>query len=122
VEKIMIKTFRDLKVWQKAHSLVLNIYRITINFPKEEKYMLVSQIRRSAASVPTNIVEGFKRKSKKDYAHFINIADTSLEETKYHIILGKDLGYIAENDFNDLGRLCDEIGRMLYRFHEKLTK
>lgn len=80
----MIKTFRDLKVWEKA-------------------------------------VEGFKRKSKKDYAHFINIADGSLEETKYHIILAKDLGYLEEGDFNKLNGICDEIGRMLYGFHKKLT-
>lgn len=117
----MIKTFKDLNVWQKAHQLVLKIYKITQYFPAEEKYVLVSQIRRYAASIPTNIVEGFKRKSKKDYAHFINMADTSLEETKYHIILSKDLGYIKDDDFNVLGGLCDEIGKMLYRFYEKLT-
>jgi len=118
----MIKTFRDLNVWRKSHHLVLRIYKITVNFPKEEKYVLVSQIRRSASSIPTNIVEGFKRKSKKDYAHFINIAETSLEETKYQILLAKDLGYIDKNDFDNLGRSCDEIGKMLYRFYENLTK
>lgn len=117
----MIKTFRDLNVWQKAHKLVLNIYRITKDFPKEEKYGLVSQLRRSAASVPTNIVEGFKRKSKTDYAHFINIADSSLEETKYHLILAKDLGYISDKDLEDLSNMCDEVGRMLYSFYKKLT-
>ncbi len=73
----MIKTFRDLRVWQSAHSLVLEIYKITKHFPDEERYGLISQLRRSASSIPTNIVEGFKRKSKKDYAHFINIADAS---------------------------------------------
>lgn len=117
----MIKTFRDLKVWQKAHNLVLNIYKITNDFPKEEKYGLVMQLRRSAGSIPTNIVEGFKRKSKADYAHFINMADSSLEETKYHIILAKDLGYIKEKDFNNLNNMSDEIGKMLYGFHKKLT-
>lgn len=117
----MIKTFRDLNVWQKAHNLVLNIYKITKSFPMEERYGLVAQLRRSAASIPTNIVEGFKRKSKKDYAHFINVADASLEETEYHIILAKDLGYIKEKDFNRLNDLCNEIGKMLYGFHKKLT-
>ena len=91
----MIKTFRDLKVWQKAHCLVIIIYEITKSFPAEERYVLVSQIRRSAASISTNIVEGFKRRTNRDYAHFINIADTSLEETKYQIILAGDLGYIG---------------------------
>jgi four helix bundle protein len=117
----MIKTFRDLNVWQKAHNLVLNIYKVTKDFPREEKYGLVAQLRRSAASIPTNIVEGFKRKTKTDYAHFINIADGSLEETKYHLILAKDLGYLKEEDFNDLNNMCDEIGKMLYAFHKKLT-
>jgi len=117
----MIKTFRDLNVWQKAHNLVLKVYKITKKFPEEEKYGLVGQLRRSAASIPTNIVEGFKRKSKKDYAHFINIADSSLEETKYHIILANDLGYIKEDTFDELMELCDEVGRMLFGFHKKLT-
>lgn len=116
----MIKTFRDLNVWQKAHNLVIEIYKITRNFPKEENYGLVAQLRRSTSSIPTNIVEGFKRKSKKDYAHFLNIADGSLEETKYHILLAKDLGYIKKEDFNKLNDMCDEIGRMLFGFYKKL--
>jgi four helix bundle protein len=118
---MVIATFRDLKVWHKAHGLVLDIYRITKTFPVEEKYGLVSQIRRSATSIPTNIVEGFNRKSKKDYAHFINIANGSLEETKYHILLSRDLGYLAENDFNAMGNGCDEIGKMLYGFYQRLS-
>ena len=116
-----VKTFRDLKVWQKAHELVLEIYKTTKTFPMEEKYVLVSQIRRSAASIPTNIVEGFSRKTNKDYAHFINIANGSLEETKYHILLARDLGYIKENDFNVLKGGCDEIGKMLYSFYRTLS-
>ena len=117
----MIKTFRDLNVWRKSHDLVINVYKLTKNFPKEEKFGLVTQLRRSAVSMPTNIVEGFKRKSKADYAHFINIADSSLEETKYHLILARDLGYINDKDFDKLNNMCDEIGKMLYGFHKKLT-
>ena len=82
VEK-RIKSFKDLKVWEKSHSLVLKIYKITGSFPCEEKYGLTSQIRRSVSSIPTNIVEGYKRKTTKDYLHFLNISETSLEETKY---------------------------------------
>ena len=119
-EKNIVRTFRDLKVWQKAHELVLQIYRVTNAFPVEEKYVLVSQVRRSVASIPTNIVEGFNRKTKKDYAHFINIANSSLEETKYHILLARDLGYIGESDFNVLRGGCDEIGKMLYSFYRTL--
>ena len=117
----MIKTFRDLNVWQKAHNLVLEIYKITKGFPQEEKFGLVANLRRSAASVPTNIVEGFKRKSKKEYAYFISIADGSLEETKYHVLLAKDLSYIKEEEYRQLNELCDEIGRMLYGFYKRLT-
>jgi four helix bundle protein len=91
-----MKTFKDLKVWQKAHSLTLDIYKLTQSFPCEEKFGLVSQLRRSVSSIPTNIVEGFKRRSKKDFAHFINIAESSLEETKYNILLSYDLNYLKK--------------------------
>ena len=116
----MIKTFRDLNVWQKAHMLALEIYKITRRFPKEETYGLVVQLRRAAVSIPTNIVEGFKRRSKKEYAHFINIADGSLEEAKYQLLLSKELGYLDNTDFERLEILSDEIGRMLSGFHKKL--
>jgi len=108
-----VKTFKELKVWQKAHQLVLEIYKITRSFPKEERFGLVIQIRRSVSSIPTNIVEGFKRKSKKDFAHFLNIAESSLEETKYHLLLAHDLKYISNTVYNKLLKLCDEIGKML---------
>jgi four helix bundle protein len=117
----MIRTFRDLHVWQKSHQLVLGIYRATRDFPNEERYGLVSNLRRSAVSVPTNIVEGFKRHSRKEYAYFIRIADSSLEETKYHILLAKDLGYLKEESFEETMKLCDEIGRMLWGFYRSLT-
>jgi four helix bundle protein len=108
-----MQTFRDLKVWQKAHQLVLEIYKITKSFPADEKFGLTIQLRRSAASIATNIVEGFKRRSDKEYSYFLNIADASLEETKYHIILAHDLHYISERDFNALEESCNEVGRML---------
>lgn len=117
----MIRTFRDLKVWERAHHLVLEVYKVTKYFPSEERYGLVIQLRRSASSIPTNIVEGFNRNSKRDYAHFINIARGSLEETKYHLILAKDLGYLKEVDFNSLNEICDEVGKMLYGFQRRLT-
>jgi four helix bundle protein len=116
----MVRTFRDLSVWQKSHKFVLEIYLITKKFPQEEKYGLITQLRRAAASIPTNIAEGFKRRSKKEYAHFINIADGSLEEVKYHILLAHELGYIDKIIFDRLTILSDEIGRMLFGFHKKL--
>ena len=108
-----MKTFRDLKVWEKAHELVLEIYKITKNFPNEEKFGLVSQLRKSASSIPTNLAEGFKRRSKKDFAHFVNIADGSLEETKYILFLSYELGYLDRSELDKLSKIYDEVGRML---------
>ena len=116
-----MKTFQDLKVWQKAHKMVLEVYKVTRIFPAEEKYGLVAQLRRSAASVPTNVVEGFKRRGDKDYARFINIAEGSLEETKYHIILAHDLEYLEQSDYDNLTNLCEEVGKMLNGLYKKLT-
>ncbi|MFH1769736.1 MAG: four helix bundle protein [Parcubacteria group bacterium] len=115
-----MKTFKDLIVWQKAHELVLKVYKETKNFPAAEKYGLVSQLRRSAASVPTNIVEGYKRRSDKDYARFINIAEGSLEETKYHLLLARDLDYLQNDQYNELINICEEIGKMLFGLYKKL--
>jgi four helix bundle protein len=119
----MAHTFRNIKVWEKAHKLVLQIYMITRNFPVSERYGLTTQLRRSAASVATNIVEGYKRKSDKDFSHFLNMADSSLEETKYHMILARDLKYLSQAEYGYLSDLADEVGRMLYGFqkHIKLT-
>ena len=116
-----MKTFQELLVWQKAHELTLGIYKITREFPQDEKFGIVSQIRRSASSVPSNIVEGFKRKTRKDFAHFLNIADASLEETKYHLILAKDLEYLGRIDYKRLCDLCDEVGRMLCGLQKKVV-
>ncbi len=109
----MIKTFRDIKVWQKAHELVLNIYKITVKFPSEEKFALSSQIRRAIISVASNVVEGFKRKSLKDRVHFYNIADASLEEVKYQLLVAKDLKYINENNYCEVIQLAEEVSKML---------
>jgi len=116
----MAHAFKNIKVWQKAHELVLEIYGATKDFPDSEKYGLMAQLRRSAASVATNIVEGYKRRSDKDFAHFLNMADTSLEETKYHLLLSYDLKYMREPDYRRLSKLSDEIGRMLYGFQKTL--
>lgn len=116
----MAYTFKDIKVWQKAHEMVLEIYKVTKKFPNSEKYGLTAQLRRSAASVATNIVEGYKRRSDKDFAHFLNMADTSLEETKYHLLLACDLKFLDKNNYERLIKLTDEIGRMLSGFQKKL--
>lgn len=109
----MIKTFQDIKVWQKAHVLVIEIYKITVRFPSDEKYGLSSQIRRAMVSVASNIVEGFKRKSVKDRVHFYNVADASLEEVKYQLLVARDLKYINEISYCDLINSAEEVSKML---------
>ncbi|MCX5727133.1 MAG: four helix bundle protein [Candidatus Saganbacteria bacterium] len=116
-----MKSFRDLIVWQKAHKLVLEVYGITKTFPSEERFGLISQVRRSTSSVATNIVEGFKRRSDKEYAYFLNMAEGSLEETKYHLILSYDLGYLKEDKFKNLEVLSDEVGRLLCGLRKKVA-
>ena len=106
-------TFKDLIVWQKSHFLVLNIYKITTGFPREEIYGLTSQMRRAAVSISANIVEGKKKKTIPHQLSFINIAEGSLEEVKYFLILSKDLNYITENNYYELMKDAEEIGKLL---------
>ena len=89
------KKFEDLAVWQKAHTLVLRVYKMTRGFPKEELFGLSAQMRRAAVSVPANIVEGFYRAGRSDKARFMNVAQSSLEELRYYFILSRDLGYVT---------------------------
>ena len=117
-----VKTFRDLIVWQKAHELVLEICKISKIFPDAEKFGLVSQLRRSSSSIPTNIVEGYKKSGNREFVRYLNISECSLEETKYHLLLAKDLRYFSETEFNRLSVLCDEIGRMLSSLLRRLSE
>jgi four helix bundle protein len=103
-------TFEDLVVWQKSHALVLNIYQLTKEFPKFEIYGLTSQIRRSAVSIPANIAEGFKKRGKADKVRFFNIAQGSLEEVRYYLILARDLRY---GEVSSLLALLEEVSKLL---------
>jgi four helix bundle protein len=91
-----MQRFQNLEVWQRGHALTLAIYQLTRKFPADERYGLTSQIRRASSSVPTNIAEGSKRAKANDYARFLNIAEASLAEAEYQLILATDLGY-ADN-------------------------
>ncbi len=95
MERQPAKSFQDLIVWQKAHQFVLGVYRLTDGFPKTETYGMTSQLRRAAVSIPANIAEGFKKKGRPDKVRFLNIAQGSLEECRYYLILAHDLGYGA---------------------------
>ncbi|RKD21955.1 four helix bundle protein [Caminicella sporogenes DSM 14501] len=105
--------FEDLEVWKKSHELTLEIYRLTNEFPKEERFRLIDQLCRSASSIPANIAEGKGRYHKNEFKHFLYVARGSLEETKYHLILAKDLGYIENEKFNELIKLIQQTGKML---------
>ena len=112
--------YNKLTVWKKADELVYQIYLITKNFPKEEIYGLTSQLRRAALSIPTNIVEGYGRQSKKELKHFVNIALGSLAETKYLLYFSERLGYAQAVQYNKLNGLAEEVGRLLWKFYESL--
>jgi len=108
-----IQSFEDLTVWQKSHALALEIYKITKHFPSEEKFGLVSQMRRASVSVAANIAEGFKRRGKRDKINFYNISQGSLTELDYYLILVKDLKYLDSDSVGKLKLVVDEVGKML---------
>jgi four helix bundle protein len=112
--------FKNLKVWERSHQLVLNVYRITAGFPVSERCGLTSQLRRSAASVPTNIAEGAKRDGQQDFSRFLNIAEGSLSETEYLVLLSMDLGFLPSTEADALLREVSEIARMLHSLRTKL--
>jgi four helix bundle protein len=105
-------TFQSLEAWKYAHALVLQVYQMTQKFPPEERYGLVSQMRRAVVSIPANVAEGFKRQGIREKVRFYNIAEGSLEELKYYLILSQDLDYLA--DCSDILVQADNTGRLLY--------
>jgi four helix bundle protein len=111
------KTFQDLIVWQKAHQFVLSVYRSTESFPKSEMYGLTSQFRRAAVSIPANVAEGFRKISKSDKHRFMNIAQGSVEECRYYLILAKDLGYL---DTDHLMTLLEEVSKLLDAYSKSI--
>ncbi|MBI4819672.1 MAG: four helix bundle protein [Deltaproteobacteria bacterium] len=115
-----MQRFTDLKVWQRSHTLTLNVYRTTATFPDAERFGLISQIRRAAVSVPANIAEGSKRATRKDYARFLNIAEGSAAELEYFMILARDLGLIPEDRSNELRDEIQEIAKMLFGLRTKV--
>jgi len=115
-----MQRFTELKVWQRGHSLVLAVYRLSIGFPLAERYGLLSQLRRAALSVPTNIAEGSKRVGRQDYARFLNIAEASLAETEYLLMVSRDLGYITPLQATAVFREVAELAKMLHGLRHKV--
>jgi len=117
-----MKNFRDLQVWDKAHKLTLEAYKITQAFPREELYGLTSQIRRSNASIGANIAEGCGRRGNGDFHRFLQNAMGSASELEYHILLAHDLGILPPPKFKDLNTNIVEVKRMLSALIRKLMK
>ena len=109
----MLRSFKDLKVWQKSYNLCLRVYRISATFPKEERYGLTSQIRRSAVSIPSNIAEGYGRKTTADYVRMLYISYGSICELETQILIAGDLGFIEEGKLDTTKQDIAEIERML---------
>lgn len=116
MENRKIQSFTDLKVWRETHKLVLMIYQITKSFPKEEVFGLISQMRRAAVSVTSNIAEGFSRYSYKEKAQFYSIAHGSLTELQNHLLVAKDVKYMNSNDFEKLSEQTIIAHKLLNAF------
>jgi four helix bundle protein len=107
-----ILSWRDLIVWQKAHAATLEVYRLTRKFPSDERFRLVDQLCRAAASVPTNLAEGKGRSSSAEYRQFVVIARGSIEEARYLLVLARDLGYLTTTDHAGIEASYTEISKM----------
>jgi four helix bundle protein len=116
-----MRDFRELKVWEKAHAVVLAIYKATAGFPRDELYGLTNQIRRSASSIPANIAEGCGRDGEAELARFLRIAMGSASELEYHLLLASDLNFLAKSEYERLANDVVEVKRMLASFIQKLT-
>ncbi|MEZ4660964.1 MAG: four helix bundle protein [Caldilineaceae bacterium] len=115
-----IENYRDLRTWQEAHKLVLMVYKASEALPPSEQYGLTSQMRRAAVSVPANIVEGFKRRGIQEKLRFYNIAEASLEELRYFLLLTHDLGYLTNQA--ELEKQSESVSKLLYRFIESTAR
>lgn len=110
-----MRNYEDLKVWERSHKLCLEVYKITNDFPSEEKFGLISQLRRASSSVPTNIAEGCGYDTPKEFARFIKIASGSITEVSYLIQLSKDLHFLSKEKFELVNKEATIIRRMLYK-------
>ncbi len=113
--------YENLEVWKLSHEFVLDVYKVIEKFPTAERYRLTDQLCRAACSIPMNICEGSGRNTDKDFAHFLYISRGSLYETKYQLLLSRDLGYIDHEDYNTLLKKSDSIGKLLNALIKKLA-
>ena len=106
-----MQDFRDLKVWRKGHELTLDIYKVTVDFPKGESYGITSQLRRACSSIPANLAEGCGRGGDADFGRFVQIAMGSASETEYFLLLARDLNYLGASDYERLEGKITEVKR-----------
>lgn len=116
-----LSSYKELIVWQKSMELARLVYAATKQYPKEEIYGLTSQVRRAAVSIPSNIAEGYARKSRKEYLQFYSIAYGSTLELETQLILAHDFGYVNDDSFLSIQKLVDEVSRMLHSMILKLN-
>ena len=112
----------ELRVWQQAHQLTLAVYGATKTFPRAEQFGVSSQLQRACASVPANIAEGSKRRSNSDYARFLNMAESSLAETEYHLILARDLKYLPVDRATTMMDECNDLAKRIAALREKVER
>lgn len=115
-----MQDFKKLKVWEKAHQFTLEIYKVTLIFPKDELYGLTSQIRRASVSIPTNIAEGCGREGELELKCFLQISSGSAIEVEYLLLLSSDLKFITQTQYEHLTSQVDEIRKMLISFIKKI--
>ena len=108
-----MKDFRDLKVWEKAHAVTLEMYRVTNSFPRDERYGLTSQIRRCSASFAANIAEGCGRRGNGEFHRFLQVASGSASELDYHLLLARDLCFLGNDQYGSIAKQLGELRRML---------
>jgi len=114
------KSYKDIEAWKRAHEFVLKTYKITEGFPKSELFGLTSQFRRAAVSIASNIAEGYRKHGKSDKLRFYNIAQGSLEECSYYLLLSKDLEYISDHIFNELEILLSLTSKLLNNYYKAI--
>ncbi|MGM8360715.1 four helix bundle protein [Flavobacterium sp. ARAG 55.4] len=116
-----VKSYKELLIWQKGIKIVVLIYKLTNDFPKEEIYALTSQLKRASVSIPSNIAEGFGRQTDKSFNHFLNIARGSLNEIETQLIISKELDFVIDDNlFNEILFLIEEESKMINAFSKNL--
>ena len=118
----MTKSFKEIIAWQKAHAFVVKTYNVCKSFPENERYGLCSQFQRAAVSIAANIAEGYKRNGLSEKLRFLNIAQGSLEECRYFILLAYDLSYINVETYNNMDECAEEVSRLLNSYYRGIKE